>query len=74
MFLLWHLFTRVSVFAAAVFAAPADKVKWCVKSEKELEKCVTLAAIAPAFTCVKKSNTIECIMAIKVRRVTSGVK
>ncbi|XP_033973731.1 serotransferrin-like [Trematomus bernacchii] len=50
---------------AAVFAAPAAKVKWCVKSEKELEKCVALAAIAPAFTCVTKSNTIECIMAIK---------
>ncbi|KAF1383854.1 hypothetical protein PFLUV_G00136170 [Perca fluviatilis] len=50
---------------AAVFAAPADRVRWCVKSDKEHEKCVALAAKAPAFSCVKKSNTIDCIVAIK---------
>nr|CAL92188.1 transferrin [Trematomus bernacchii] len=50
---------------AAVFAAPAAKVKWCVKSVKEMEKCVALAAIAPAFTCVLRANTLECIIAIK---------
>ncbi|XP_034090393.1 transferrin-a isoform X2 [Gymnodraco acuticeps] len=49
---------------AAVSAVPTDKVKWCVKSEKELEKCVALAAKATAFTCVKL-DTIECIKAIK---------
>ncbi|XP_028448921.1 transferrin-a isoform X2 [Perca flavescens] len=50
---------------AAVFAAPADRVKWCVKSDKEHDKCVALAAKVPAFSCVKKSNTIDCIVAIK---------
>ncbi|NP_001290225.1 transferrin-a precursor [Notothenia coriiceps] len=50
---------------AAVSAVPTDKVKWCVKSEKELEKCVALAAKAPAFTCVRRLSTIECIIAIK---------
>uniref|UniRef100_A0A8D0AAD0 Serotransferrin n=1 Tax=Sander lucioperca TaxID=283035 RepID=A0A8D0AAD0_SANLU len=50
---------------AAVFAAPADRVRWCVKSDKEHEKCEALAAKAPAFSCVKKTNTIDCIVAIK---------
>ncbi|KAK1879574.1 Serotransferrin [Dissostichus eleginoides] len=50
---------------AAVFAAPAGKVKWCVKSDKELEKCLALKAKAPAFTCVLRLNTLDCIIAIK---------
>ncbi|XP_028282726.1 transferrin-a [Parambassis ranga] len=50
---------------AAVLAAPADKVRWCVKSEQELRKCTDLAAAAPAFSCVKRDNTIDCITAIK---------
>ncbi|XP_045907454.1 transferrin-a [Micropterus dolomieu] len=50
---------------ATVFAAPADKVKWCVKSEQEYRKCLDLVAKAPAFSCVKKENTIDCITAIK---------
>uniref|UniRef100_A0A8C4ED94 Serotransferrin n=1 Tax=Dicentrarchus labrax TaxID=13489 RepID=A0A8C4ED94_DICLA len=48
-----------------VFAAPAEKVKWCVKSDQELRKCTDLAAKAPAIVCVKKDNTIDCIIAIK---------
>ncbi|XP_033959690.1 serotransferrin-like [Pseudochaenichthys georgianus] len=50
---------------AAVSAVPTENVKWCVKSEKELEKCNALAAKAPVFTCVKRVTTIECIKAIK---------
>uniref|UniRef100_A0A3B4U175 Serotransferrin n=1 Tax=Seriola dumerili TaxID=41447 RepID=A0A3B4U175_SERDU len=50
---------------AAVFAAPAEKVKWCVKSEQEYRKCLDLATAAPAFSCVRKENTIDCITAIK---------
>ncbi|KAM4551839.1 transferrin-a [Odontesthes bonariensis] len=50
---------------AAVFAAPAEKVKWCVKSKQELRKCLDLAAAAPTFSCVEKENTIDCIIAIK---------
>ncbi|XP_059200279.1 transferrin-a [Centropristis striata] len=48
---------------AAVFAE--TKVKWCVKSDKEFEKCQALSAINPVFTCVKKANTLDCIIAIK---------
>ncbi|XP_044075040.1 transferrin-a [Siniperca chuatsi] len=50
---------------ASVFAAPAEKVKWCVKSDQEYGKCLDLVAKAPAFSCVKKENTIDCIIAIK---------
>ncbi|KAL3988493.1 BTB/POZ domain-containing protein KCTD2/5/17 [Sarotherodon galilaeus] len=51
---------------ASAFAAPgSQKVKWCVKSDQELRKCLDLAAAAPAFSCVKKENTLECIIAIK---------
>ncbi|XP_061776368.1 transferrin-a [Nerophis ophidion] len=51
---------------AAVLSAPADtgKVKWCVKSDKEYKKCTDLAAKAPVFTCVRRLNSIECIIAI----------
>ncbi|KAK5907863.1 hypothetical protein CesoFtcFv8_005668 [Champsocephalus esox] len=49
---------------AAVSAVPTEKVRWCVKSEKELEKCVALAAKAPAFACSLKPDTMECIKAI----------
>ncbi|XP_005912845.1 transferrin-a [Haplochromis burtoni] len=51
---------------ASAFARPgSQKVKWCVKSDQELRKCLDLAAAAPAFSCVKKENTLECIIAIK---------
>nr|ASO45446.1 transferrin [Oplegnathus fasciatus] len=50
---------------AAVFAAPAEKVKWCTKSDQEFRKCTDLTAASPAFSCVKKENTIDCIIAIK---------
>ncbi|XP_034411751.1 transferrin-a isoform X2 [Cyclopterus lumpus] len=50
---------------AAVSAAPADKVKWCVTSDKELEKCAALAVKAPAFSCVKRDSVTACIAAIK---------
>ncbi|CAG5896709.1 unnamed protein product [Menidia menidia] len=49
----------------AALAAPADKVKWCVKSKQELRKCLDLAAAAPTFTCVEKESTLDCIIAIK---------
>uniref|UniRef100_A0A3Q3AHA5 Serotransferrin n=1 Tax=Kryptolebias marmoratus TaxID=37003 RepID=A0A3Q3AHA5_KRYMA len=50
---------------ASVLAAPSAKVKWCVKSNQEYRKCLDLAAAAPAFSCVKKESTLECIIAIK---------
>ncbi|WP_289465478.1 hypothetical protein, partial [Klebsiella pneumoniae] len=50
---------------AAVSAAPAEKVRWCVTSDQESRKCSDLATAAPAFSCVRKENTIDCITAIK---------
>ncbi|KAM9323724.1 transferrin-a [Pholidichthys leucotaenia] len=54
----------LGLFATAL-AAPSSKVKWCVKSDQELRKCSDLAAAAPAFSCVKRDNTLDCITAIK---------
>ncbi|TKS79821.1 Serotransferrin Precursor [Collichthys lucidus] len=50
---------------AAVSAAPANTVKWCLKSDQEYQKCLALRAKAPAFACVRKDNTLDCIIAIK---------
>ncbi|XP_062844229.1 transferrin-a [Trichomycterus rosablanca] len=37
------------------------KVRWCLKSEQELEKCTKLNVL----TCVKREKTMECIKAVK---------
>ncbi|XP_054452189.1 transferrin-a [Anoplopoma fimbria] len=50
---------------ATVFAAPADRVRWCVTSDRELAKCTALAAKAPVFSCVRKDNALSCIIAIR---------
>ncbi|KAF3699356.1 Serotransferrin Precursor [Channa argus] len=50
---------------AAVFAAPAEKVRWCLKSDQEFLKCSHLAAKSTVFSCVKRESTIDCIVAIK---------
>ncbi|XP_040911895.1 serotransferrin-like [Toxotes jaculatrix] len=50
---------------ATVFAAPANSVKWCVKSSQEHLKCSALAAQAPGFSCVRRENSLECIIAIR---------
>uniref|UniRef100_A0A672J4L9 Serotransferrin n=1 Tax=Salarias fasciatus TaxID=181472 RepID=A0A672J4L9_SALFA len=51
---------------SAVFAVPVDqKLRWCVKSDAELRKCGDLTAAAPAFSCVKRDNSKDCIAAIK---------
>nr|AEV21971.1 transferrin [Trachidermus fasciatus] len=50
---------------ATVFAAPANKVRWCVTSDKEQEKCAALAAKAPVFSCVRKDSVLACIVAIR---------
>ncbi|XP_024128925.1 transferrin-a [Oryzias melastigma] len=58
------LLTLLGCLAAAL-AAPPQKVKWCVKSDQELRKCTDLAAASPAFSCVKKESTLDCIIAIR---------
>ncbi|XP_068594259.1 serotransferrin-like [Cebidichthys violaceus] len=59
------LFVSLLGCLAAVFAAPANKVKWCVTSVKELQKCVALERKAPVFSCVKRDNAFGCIIAIR---------
>ncbi|XP_060900677.1 transferrin-a [Labrus mixtus] len=50
---------------ATVFAAPLEKVKWCVKSEQEFLKCSSLEAKTSVFACVRKDSTLSCITAIR---------
>uniref|UniRef100_A0AAZ3RH20 Serotransferrin n=1 Tax=Oncorhynchus tshawytscha TaxID=74940 RepID=A0AAZ3RH20_ONCTS len=51
---------------ATVYAAPVEgMVRWCVKSDKELQKCHDLAANVAEFSCVKRDDSFECIKAIK---------
>lgn len=59
-------------FAGTVFAVPAERVRWCVKSEKEYQKCSRLSLMVPAIACVRKENTIDCIIAIRVRRANGA--
>ncbi|KAM9821595.1 serotransferrin-like [Syngnathus typhle] len=49
---------------AVVLSASAEHVRWCVKSDKEHQKCLALATKAPVFSCVKKSDSLGCINAI----------
>ncbi|XP_070974156.1 transferrin-a isoform X1 [Oncorhynchus clarkii lewisi] len=52
--------------SATVYAAPAEgMVRWCVKSDKELQKCHDLAANVAQFSCVRRDDSLECIQAIK---------
>ncbi|XP_019733574.1 serotransferrin-like isoform X2 [Hippocampus comes] len=51
-------------YLAVVLSASTDHVRWCLKSDKEHQKCLALATKAPVFSCVKKSNTLECLTAI----------
>ncbi|XP_068604701.1 serotransferrin-like [Brachionichthys hirsutus] len=50
---------------ATVIAVPVDSVRWCVTSTKEYQKCTDLAAAYPVFACVKRQNSLECIISIK---------
>ncbi|XP_077471698.1 serotransferrin-like isoform X2 [Stigmatopora argus] len=59
------LLLLLSSLAAAMLSAPLDFVRWCVKSDKEFEKCSDLASKVPLFSCVKRSNAMECIIAIQ---------
>lgn len=58
-------------FTVAAFAVPADKVRWCLKSDQEYQKCKRLSAVAPAIACVPKQSTLDCIVAIKVRNTVN---
>ncbi|KAM3866229.1 transferrin-a [Diretmus argenteus] len=50
---------------AAGSAAPTEKVRWCVTSNQELNKCSALAAHDKVFSCVQRISIHECIRAIK---------
>ncbi|XP_061549609.1 serotransferrin-like isoform X2 [Phycodurus eques] len=61
-----HLFSALLLlsYLAAVLSAPTEHVRWCVKSDKEQQKCSDLAAKAPVFFCVQKADSKGCIEAI----------
>ncbi|CAL8280084.1 unnamed protein product [Lota lota] len=50
---------------ATAFGAPEEKVKWCVTSNAERDKCNALTLKAPVFACVLRANADQCIQAIK---------
>ncbi|KAM7379336.1 hypothetical protein PAMP_004898 [Pampus punctatissimus] len=49
----------------STFSTHADRVKWCVISHQEFQKCLRLAAHASVFSCVMRENTHDCLTAIK---------
>ncbi|XP_034559808.1 transferrin-a isoform X2 [Notolabrus celidotus] len=50
---------------ATVFAAPHERVRWCVTSQKEQQKCTDFSAKVPVFSCVRRDSILNCIIAIK---------
>ncbi|KAG7320035.1 hypothetical protein KOW79_017178 [Hemibagrus wyckioides] len=47
-------------------AAPLDpRIRWCLKSEQEAQKCRQLASKSEFLSCVKREGATECIKAIK---------
>ncbi|KAL7841974.1 hypothetical protein SRHO_G00236630 [Serrasalmus rhombeus] len=44
---------------------PDPKIRWCLKSDKELKKCLDLTRKTQDLICVKRDGTDECIKAIK---------
>ncbi|XP_026887023.1 serotransferrin-2-like isoform X1 [Electrophorus electricus] len=61
-----HIFLVSAFLGYLVQAAPSDlKIRWCLKSDQELRKCIYLASKAPQLACVKRDGSEECIRAIK---------
>ncbi|KAF4076276.1 hypothetical protein AMELA_G00212550, partial [Ameiurus melas] len=43
-------------------AAPMDpRIRWCLKSEQEAQKCRQLASKSDLLSCVKREGSTECI-------------
>uniref|UniRef100_A0A672LGA8 Serotransferrin n=1 Tax=Sinocyclocheilus grahami TaxID=75366 RepID=A0A672LGA8_SINGR len=56
----------VIFFAVVALPSASAQVKWCVKSQNELNKCQHLATKLPELRCHLKSSVIECMTSIKV--------
>uniref|UniRef100_A0A224XL75 Transferrin n=1 Tax=Panstrongylus lignarius TaxID=156445 RepID=A0A224XL75_9HEMI len=56
------------------FMVPERQTRFCVTSQKELEKCEELKTVAfsrdirPKLGCVLKRNTVECLQAVKEKQ------
>jgi len=51
-------------------SARAQKVKWCVKTQKELDKCKHLAMkSSDSIVCLHKPSISECIKSIRVKKM-----
>ncbi|XP_026993075.2 serotransferrin-2-like [Tachysurus fulvidraco] len=47
-------------------SAPVDpRIRWCLKSEQEVQKCRHLASKSDLLSCVKREGSMGCIKAIK---------
>ncbi|XP_076838354.1 serotransferrin-2-like isoform X3 [Brachyhypopomus gauderio] len=61
-----HIVLISAFLGYLVQAAPSDpKIRWCLKSDQELRKCVYLASEVLQLACVKRDGSEECIRAIK---------
>lgn len=58
---------------AAALAAPSARIRWCLKSEAEYQKCKRLEVVAPAISCVPMESTMDCIVAIRVRKALEHI-
>uniref|UniRef100_A0A673GJN7 Serotransferrin n=1 Tax=Sinocyclocheilus rhinocerous TaxID=307959 RepID=A0A673GJN7_9TELE len=59
------LISLLGCLVVALPSASAQQVKWCVKSQNELNKCQHLATKLPELRCHLKSSVTECMTSIK---------
>ncbi|KAG1969302.1 transferrin-a [Pimephales promelas] len=60
------LISLLGCLVVALPSARAQKVKWCVKAQKELDKCERLAIkSADSIVCLHKPSISECIKSIR---------
>ncbi|KAK7162836.1 hypothetical protein R3I93_007009 [Phoxinus phoxinus] len=59
------LISLLGCLVVALPAASAQKVKWCVKTQKELEKCKHLAIKSADLECLHQPTITDCIKSIE---------
>ncbi|KAI2667448.1 Serotransferrin-1 [Labeo rohita] len=59
------LISLLGCLVVALPSASAQKVRWCVKSQNEMNKCQHLSSIAPDLECHLKTTVTECMTSIK---------
>ncbi|XP_077079969.1 transferrin-a [Siphateles boraxobius] len=59
------LISLLGCLVVALPSASAQKVKWCVKTQKELDKCKHLATKSPDLECFRQPSITDCIKSIE---------